>query len=1014
MGIGDWILKRENNKKLKRLRKPTDAVLALEDKYSAMTDAELKAQTPVLKERLDAGETLDQILPDAFALVREASTRVTGLRHFPVQVMGGIALHQGRIAEMQTGEGKTLVATLPAYLNALTGKGVHIVTVNDYLAKRDANWMGGIYEFLGLTVGVITHDMKPEDKKKAYLADITYATNNEIGFDYLRDNMQVYLKNCVQRGHNFAIVDEVDSILIDDARNPLIITQPQPGLDKLAQEVDVFVKKNIREDHYEMDEKETSISLTEEGIALAESYFKTTDFATLEGSKLLGKINSSLRAHFLLAIDRDYIVEKNEVIIIDENTGRKMTGRRYSEGLHEAVEAKEGLVIRNGSKTLATTSFQNYFRIYKKLSGMTGTALTEEAEFRGIYNLDVVPIPPNVPSQRRDEPDKVFTTKEKKYDAVVEDIIKCQETGQPVLVGTASVEMSELLSAKLSKKRIPHHVLNAKNHEKEAFIIAQAGCLGSVTISTNMAGRGTDIKLGGNPEFDASEQMIKEGFSEEMIKAAEMKSPVNTEEEQKARDRYNTLLKEYSEATKENAEKVRAAGGLRVIGTERHDARRIDNQLRGRSGRQGDVGSSCFYISVEDDLFRKFGGETLLNTLSRLIGTLEGDVIQMPMLSRQLDAAQRRSEENSYAVRKFTLEYDDVVNQQRQLIYKERDEILQGADVHEQVIKYISVLAEKVIYDNIPFDEITDETDVDYVKINTRILGTLLHHIPTEEEKELALKYINDTLALSAYILDENVKEDEHTLEATASLSEASDSLAVDEDVEEVLYQEIVSDKGQVIRIDVSKLFINPKIIQRRSAEYIVDFVTAVAVLQYCSRIREYNALMYKEIQEKDVEYLIDKSQKVIKGSDYEQAIAAFRATLEADRERWVTSKELEQHVLLTVVNKYWMDHIDNMDTLKKGIVLRGYGQRNPLVEYRLESSNLFDDMIHNIQIDTAYTLLKHNKIDTFLEDEATRIDRVLKGFTFVKDEQNSKPGRNSPCPCGSGRKYKNCCGRNA
>lgn len=1012
MGLSEMFLKMENKKKLKKLGPMTDVVLGLAEKYSEMNDDTLRAQTEVLRGRLRDGESLDDILADAFALVRETSTRVTGLRHYPVQIMGGIVLHQGRIAEMQTGEGKTLAATLPAYLNALEGKGVHIVTVNDYLARRDANWMGGIYEFLGLTVGVITHDMNPDDKKKEYLADITYATNNEIGFDYLRDNMQVNLERCVQRGHNFAIVDEVDSILIDDARNPLIISQPQPGLDKLAMEVDLFVKKRIKKEHYEMDEKETAISLTEEGVALAESNFKTTDFSTLAGSKLLGKINASLRAHYLLSVDKDYMVEKNEVIIIDQNTGRKMTGRRYSEGLHEAVEAKEGLAIRNGSKTLATTSFQNYFRIYKKLSGMTGTALTEEAEFRGIYNLDVVPIPPNVPCLRRDEPDKVFATKDTKFEAVVEDIIKCQETGQPVLVGTATVETSEFLSKKLTEKRIPHNVLNAKLHEKEAYIIAQAGCFGTVTISTNMAGRGTDIKLGGNPEYYAAEEMKKEGFSEVMIRAAEMKIPVKDEEEAKARNRYHELLRGFEEKTQENGEKVRAAGGLRIVGTERHDARRIDNQLRGRSGRQGDVGSSCFYISVEDDIFRKFGGEGLQLLLQRLIGSAEGGVIQVPMLSKQLEAAQRRSEENSYAIRKSTLEFDDVINKQRQLIYSERDEILKGADVHEQVIKYIGIFAEKVVDENITFGEIDDETDVDYIKINTRVVGSLMHHMPTKEEVTLAEEYIDEPLELSKHILGDDAKEEE-TIDAPETIEEAGETLVVNEEEEEAIYQEITNSKGATLKIDVSKLFVNPKLLQKRDIDYVTKLSANLAILQYCQRIRAYNSILYKQIQEKQVDIEVDKDQKVVKGTDYEKAIAALREKLAADKSHWITSKEIEQHVLLTVVNKYWMDHIDNMDTLKRGISLRGYGQRNPIVEYRLESVNLFDEMIYNIQIDTAYTLLKNRKIDEYIAQEEDRINKVVRGFTFVKSDSEGKVGRNDPCPCGSGKKYKACCGKN-
>lgn len=1022
MGISEFFTERQNRKSLKKLNKIADLVDALEEDFKKLSDDELKAMTPKLKERLANGETLDDILPEAFATVREAADRVLGMRHYRVQIIGGIALHQGHIAEMQTGEGKTLVATLPAYLNALAGKGVHIVTVNDYLARRDASWMGSVYKFLGLSVGVIYQYMPGEDKEQAYLADITYATNNEIGFDYLRDNLRFAKKHLVQRGHFYAIVDEVDSILIDEARSPLIISETQPGVDKLAIEVNRFIIRKIKpgyyaenedgekvlETLYDMDEKETSISLNDEGTKLAEEHFKDIDFADLEGAELLSKINNALRAHYIMHLDEDYIIENGEIVIIDQNTGRKMPGRRYSEGLHEAIEAKEGLNVRSGSKTVATTTFQNYFRIYEKLSGMTGTAMTEAAEFKGIYNLDVISIPPNLPSKRKDEPDKIFTTKELKFEAVIEDILDCVNRGQPVLVGTANIDTSEYLSKLLTRKRIAHNVLNAKQHEKEAQIIAQAGSLGAVTISTNMAGRGTDIVLGGNPDFPAREQMKIENYTDDEIEAATIHTDTKTPEEERARKRYLELVEMYSVEAKKNKEKVIEAGGLRVIGTERHESRRIDNQLRGRAGRQGDVGSSCYYVSVEDDLFRKFGGEGVTNLLSHLIGGLEGGVIQFSTLSKQLDKAQKRSEENNYAIRKQILNFDDVINKQRELIYAERAEILDGEDVHAQVIKYIEVLVEKIVTENLDFSEV-DELTIDYISLNTKFLRHLFHHSPTEEEIELALK------AKDPFDLVESILNDDKSYLEQMSKADADLVLEEDEDDSDNVYiQEIEGPNGEIIEIDVTKLFINPKVCKKRNIHYVIEIVYHMALIQYAKRIKAYNEKVEKHNIEKPSDFVMDAQNRTISGSSYQEAMKVLKAEI-ADSIEKPSFQEIEQQVLLSIVNKYWMDHIDKMDALKKGIFLRGYAQHDPILEYRREATIMFDEMVYNIQIFTAYNMLKNNNLEKYVEHEDERVHKIASSFTFVKNanKKEQKIGRNAPCPCGSGRKYKNCCGKN-
>ena len=916
MGVMKMLFGNYSKRELKRIQPICDQVLALEDKYKAMSDSELQAQTPALKERLAKGETLDDILPDAFAACREASARVLGMRHFPVQIIGGIALHQGRISEMRTGEGKTLVATLPSYLNALTGKGVHVVTVNDYLAKRDSEWMGKIHRFMGLTVGLITHEQPKEARKKAYLADITYGTNNELGFDYLRDNMVIYKNDKVQRGHNFAIVDEVDSILIDEARTPLIISGPGEKSTDLYVKADRFAKTlnmvkvaelNRKEDNDELyseadflvDEKAKTATLTPSGVKKAEEYFKVENLLDSENITLQHHINQAIKAHGVMQKDIDYVVKGGEVLIVDEFTGRIMHGRRYNEGLHQAIEAKEGVTVARESKTLATITFQNFFRLYNKLSGMTGTAMTEEEEFREIYNLDVVEVPTNRPPKRIDHSDLVYKTEKGKYNAVIEDIIEHNKKGQPVLVGTISIEKSELLSRKLYEHGIKHNVLNAKHHEQEAEIVAQAGHKGAVTIATNMAGRGTDIMLGGNGEFKAKQQLRFKGYPEEVINEAVGYAQTEDTQVLKAREEYRKLVEHFTEQSKEEAEEVRQAGGLYIIGTERHESRRIDNQLRGRAGRQGDPGESRFYISLEDDLMRLFGGERIAAVMGRL-NIDENTPIENNMLTNTIENAQRKVEARNFATRKNVLQYDDVMNRQRELIYKQRDQVLDGDNVKDEITKMMHQSVEDTVDAFLPDSETRDEWNI--VGLRDNYMGWLL----TEED----LQYSEDEL---------------------------------------------------------------------------------------------------KTISKDDI-----KAELIQKVDD----LSASREELFGEQ----VTRELERVVMLKCVDVQWMDHIDAMEQLKRGIHLRGYAQRDPVVEYRNEGYDMFDQMIANIRDDTTRLFLSA-KIQVIDEQEAPKemvesgAGAAVKISNPDEEEENAsakptaKVGRNDPCPCGSGKKYKNCCG---
>ena len=917
MGVMKMLFGNYSKRELKRIQPICDQVLALEDKYKAMSDSELQAQTPALKERLAKGETLDDILPDAFAACREASARVLGMRHFPVQIIGGIALHQGRISEMRTGEGKTLVATLPSYLNALTGKGVHVVTVNDYLAKRDSEWMGKIHRFMGLTVGLITHEQPKEARKKAYLADITYGTNNELGFDYLRDNMVIYKNDKVQRGHNFAIVDEVDSILIDEARTPLIISGPGEKSTDLYVKADRFAKTlnmvkvaelNRKEDNDELyseadflvDEKAKTATLTPSGVKKAEEYFKVENLLDSENITLQHHINQAIKAHGVMQKDIDYVVKGGEVLIVDEFTGRIMHGRRYNEGLHQAIEAKEGVTVARESKTLATITFQNFFRLYNKLSGMTGTAMTEEEEFREIYNLDVVEVPTNRPPKRIDHSDLVYKTEKGKYNAVIEDIIEHNKKGQPVLVGTISIEKSELLSRKLYEHGIKHNVLNAKHHEQEAEIVAQAGHKGAVTIATNMAGRGTDIMLGGNGEFKAKQQLRFKGYPEEVINEAVGYAQTEDTQVLKAREEYRKLVEHFTEQSKEEAEEVRQAGGLYIIGTERHESRRIDNQLRGRAGRQGDPGESRFYISLEDDLMRLFGGERIAAVMGRL-NIDENTPIENNMLTNTIENAQRKVEARNFATRKNVLQYDDVMNRQRELIYKQRDQVLDGDNVKDEITKMMHQSVEDTVDAFLPDSETRDEWNI--VGLRDNYMGWLL----TEED----LQYSEDEL---------------------------------------------------------------------------------------------------KTISKDDI-----KAELIQKVDD----LSASREELFGEQ----VTRELERVVMLKCVDVQWMDHIDAMEQLKRGIHLRGYAQRDPVVEYRNEGYDMFDQMIANIRDDTTRLFLSA-KIQVIDEQEAPKemvesgAGAAVKISNPDEEEENAsakptaKVGRNDPCPCGSGKKYKFCCGR--
>lgn len=839
MGLISWIGDSDNRRAVKKLSRIADKVMALEDKYKAMTDEELQACTPAFKERLANYETLDDILPDAYACVREASWRVLNMRHFYVQVLGGIALHQGRIAEMGTGEGKTLTETLPAYLNALTEKGVHIVTVNDYLAKRDSEWMGKVYRFLGLTVGVSLSGMQPEEKRAAYKADITYCTNNELGFDYLRDNMVKRRQDRVQRPLYFCIVDEVDSILIDEARTPLIISGPGNKSSDMYVAANKFAKY-LKDTDYEVDEKKKTINLTDSGITKAERYFNVADLADADNTELNHYINNAIRAHYIMHRDNDYIVRDGEIIIVDEFTGRLMVGRRYSEGLHQAIEAKENVKIQNENKTMATITFQNYFRLYEKLSGMTGTAKTEEGEFNAIYGLDVVTIPPNRTRQRIDENDQVYTTRKGKLAAVVADIRECYKRGQPVLVGTVTVEKSEELSRMLNKERIPHNVLNAKNHEREADIIAQAGKKSTVTIATNMAGRGTDILLGGNTEYLAKKYMRDHGYSDYLVSECTSFAPTDDPELIAAKAEYKRLHDEFNKTVAKDKEEVIAVGGLRVIGTERHESRRIDNQLRGRSGRQGDRGSTIFYLSMEDDLVRLFGGDKMKN-VANFFNVAEDEPLALKMLTRQIANAQKNIEGRNFSIRKSVLEFDDVMNRQREIIYNERNRVLDGENIHDEIVDMFDEAARNVVNDYADVAVDWDEWNIE--GFNAEIEHKLL--------------------------------------------------------------------PGQ--------------------AEFLTE----------------------EKLEKWDIDDIRDNLRKAMDESYQQKVDTAKMVNLD-----W---NEVERSILLRVVDNKWMDQIDDMDVLKRGIGLRAYGQQDPVIAYKREGLEMFDDMINRIRTETVQILMRLN-----------------------------------------------------
>ena len=915
MGLMDKIFGTYSERELKRIYPIRDKVLALDEQFSKMSDQELKAMTPKLKERLSNGESLDDILPEAFATCREAAWRVLGMKHFPVQIVGGIVLHQGRIAEMKTGEGKTLVATLPVYLNALTGKGVHVVTVNDYLAKRDSEEMGKVYRWLGLTVGLVIHDIEPADRQKAYNSDITYGTNNEFGFDYLRDNMQIYKENRVQRGHYFAVVDEVDSILIDEARTPLIIsgrgdksTDLYKVADRFARTLKMYKVKELddKEEHddvidadYIVDEKAKTATLTKSGVKKAEEFFGLENLMDMENSTIQHHINQAIKAHGTMQRDINYVVKDNEVMIVDEFTGRIMNGRRYSEGLHQAIEAKEGVEVKRESKTLATITYQNLFRMYEKLSGMTGTAMTEEQEFREIYGMDVIEIPTNKPVIRNDMPDVVYKTENGKFNAVVEQVKECHEKGQPVLVGTVSIETSERLSALLKRHGIKHQVLNAKYHEKEAEIVAQAGQYGAVTIATNMAGRGTDIMLGGNAEYLAKNQMRKEGYYENLIVEATGFGDTDDEEIIEARHRFTELSKKFKEELRPEAEKVKEAGGLFIVGTERHESRRIDNQLRGRSGRQGDPGCSRFYLSLEDDLMRLFGGDRI-NSMMDSLKIDENTPIENRILSNTIESAQRKIEGRNFGIRKNVLQFDDVMNKQREIIYAQRNKVLDGEDLKESILSMM--------------DETVDS-------------------------------------AMAMY-MPEGVEPDHWNMEGFRNY-----------------FIGLIA--GSLLELEDDEL---------------------------------------KKVDRKEL------------GEQIKEKVHQLYAKREEELGENIT-RELERVVLLKQVDTKWMDHIDAMDELKKGISLRSYGQKDPVVEYRIEGFDMFDEMIAGIREETVKILLlaPFRKPNAPMPQEAPKREQVAQPTATSSDgtvtpatirRQGKKVGRNDPCPCGSGKKYKNCCGR--
>ena len=917
MSVLNKIFKSYSEKEVKRVKPIVNKINGLEEEMTKLTDNELRAKTEYFKGQLKEGKTLDDILPEAFAVVREASKRVLGMRHFDVQLIGGIILHQGRIAEMKTGEGKTLVATLPVYLNALEGKGVHVITVNDYLAKRDSEWMGKLYKFLGLSVGLVIAGMEPKEKQEAYNADITYGTNNEFGFDYLRDNMVIYKDQLVQRGLHYAIIDEIDSILIDEARTPLIISGRANESSDLYKKAENFVSRltpkviveedvkdfdqaeDNEKDDYIVDLKAKSASLTQKGIKKAEDAFGLENFNDLENSTLVHHVNQALRAHGIMKKDIDYIVKDGEVLIVDEFTGRIMYGRRYNNGLHQAIEAKEHVKIADESKTLATITFQNLFRMYDKLSGMTGTAMTEEAEFEEIYNLDVVAIPTNKPMVRKDENDVIYKNENAKYKAIVESIKESHEKGQPVLVGTVSIEKSEKLSKLLKKEGITHEVLNAKYHEKEAEIIAQAGKFKAVTIATNMAGRGTDIMLGGNSEFLAKEEMRKNKVSADLIEEANTYYETDNKEILEAREQFKKLVKKYDEQIKEEKQKVIDAGGLKIIGTERHESRRIDNQLRGRSGRQGDVGESKFYIGLDDDLMKIFGGDTITKVYNTL-GADENMPIESRIISNAVENAQKKVEGRNFSIRKNVLKYDDVMNAQREIIYKQRREVLDGENIHDSIINMIEFVA-----DNIPTMFVEGQTgELNIESLNTEIIN--------------------------------------------------------------------------VFGIDM---------------------------------------LDYIKQNKNDAEKIAEQLKKL--------ALEIY-----SKKEEEITSeqmRELERVVMLKVVDEKWMNHIDSMDELKNGIGLRAYGQKDPVVQYRLEGFDMFDEMINDIKFDVTKILMHIRQQGEVKRQETVKITgEALEAIHSVDGgskigtdvdrtvrNEGPKVGRNDPCPCGSGKKYKQCCGRN-
>ena len=912
MGLIQKIFGTYSQRELKSIYPIADKIEALEEEYRALTDEQLQAKTPEFKQRLQQGETLDDILPEAFAAVREAADRVLGLRPYRVQLIGGIVLHQGRIAEMKTGEGKTLVATLPAYLNALTGNGVHIVTVNDYLAKRDSEWMGKVHRFMGLTVGLIVHDLTKEQRQAAYAADITYGTNNEMGFDYLRDNMAIYKDEQVQRGHSFAIVDEVDSILIDEARTPLIISgmgEKSTQLYDMAESFACRLKKYVvtetddkeAEDEtldadYIVDEKARTATLTARGIAKAEEFFHLDNLSDPENSTIAHHINQAIKAHGTMKRDVDYVVKDGEIIIVDEFTGRLMFGRRYSEGLHQAIEAKEHVSVQRESKTLATITFQNYFRLYSKLSGMTGTAMTEEEEFGTIYSLDIVEIPTNKPLARKDNPDVVYKTERGKYRAVIRQVKECHEKGQPVLVGTVSIEKNELLSRMLTKEGIRHNLLNAKNHEKEAEIVAQAGQFGAVTVATNMAGRGTDIMLGGNAEYMATNDLRKAGYTDEVIADATGYAETDNSEILEARQLFADKLRQHKAEISGEADRVRQAGGLFIIGTERHDSRRIDNQLRGRAGRQGDPGETRFYISLEDDLMRLFGGERVQAAMERM--NIDEDMpIESKMLTRSIQQAQTTVESRNFQARKSVLEYDDVMNKQREIIYGQRRQVLEGMDVKDVIMN---------------------------------MMNTSITHL-------------------------------------------------------------------------VQNAFSGVQHLDMTSCQELLRQVEGVYFPKYAVRFSQ------EQLDAMDAQAVTDAFTQAAAGY-YQQKEDEFTAPV---------MREVERVVLLRVVDEYWMEHIDAMSDLRQGIRLRAYAQTDPIIAYKKESLEMFEEMIAAIQDETVRRLysvrLKKNE-EVKRERVANATSESVGGDGTVKKQPRKvkKIGRNEPCPCGSGKKYKNCCGRNA